>query len=103
MKVLLLLLLWRKFALHRKKSKGLPVPDKEVYVEYSADEDLRLVVHRHANYFSVRIEQKVYDDYYGEGWFQYLPIRDYMHIADSKKRAVEIGRTYFPEYTEGAL
>ena len=51
------------------------------------------VCRRQDGSFEVCVEKKYTDSdgYMPEDWFQYLPISDMLHIADSLKRAVEIG------------
>ena len=43
--------------------------------------------------FEVYVEKKETDSdgYMPKGWFQYIPVTDMLHIADSLERAVEIG------------
>lgn len=43
--------------------------------------------------FDIRVEKRYTDSdgYMPEDWFQYLPIPDMRHVADSLERAKEIG------------
>lgn len=65
-----------------------------LYEKYSASGAYKYEVsHRRDGLFEVYVEKKYTDSdgYMPEGWFQYLPISDMLHIADSLQRAIEIG------------
>ncbi len=62
--------------------------------EYSASGEYKYEIRRRRDgLFQVSVEKKYTgsDGYMPEGWFQYLPIPDMRHIADTLKRAAEIG------------
>ncbi len=66
--------------------------DNVVYEEYSADRNYRFVVCKWGKLYKIWLENKVTDEYMGDEWFDYYPVADYMHIADTLERAVEIGK-----------
>lgn len=68
------------------------VSDTMVYEEYSSDRYYRFEVYQCHNFYQIWIQKKVTDDYMGDDWLHYHNISDYMHIADSMERAIEIGR-----------
>lgn len=65
-----------------------------LYEKYSDSGEYKYEIYcRRDGLFQVYVEKKHTDSdgYMPEGWFQYLPIPDMLHIADSLQRAVEIG------------
>ena len=65
-----------------------------LYEKYSASGTYKSEVSRRRDgLFKVHVEKRYtdFDGYMPEGWFQYLPVSDMLHIADSLQRAIEIG------------
>lgn len=66
--------------------------DNILHEEYSADKEYRFIVCKCGNLYKVWLENKMICDYMGSEWYDYCPVADYMHIADTLERAVEIGK-----------
>lgn len=65
-----------------------------LYEKFSPDGEYKYEISRRRDgLFEVHVEKRHTgsDGYMPEGWFQYLPISDMLHIADSLPRAIEIG------------
>lgn len=65
--------------------------------KYSATGEYKYeVCRRKDGTYEVYVEKKHTDSdgYMPEGWFQYLPVSDMLHVADTLQRAIEIGDEY---------
>lgn len=63
-----------------------------IYQEYTANQNYKFEVYDCQSLYEVWLQKRITDDYMGTDWFDYHPISDYMHYADSLDRAIEIGR-----------
>ncbi|MCL2009519.1 MAG: hypothetical protein FWG71_03095 [Synergistaceae bacterium] len=75
--------------------------ENPIMVRYSHDGEYRFeIIDRKNGVLQVWVQKKIYDDYMGD-WFSWTDIRDYAHIADSVKRAIEIGNEAIVNLTGG--
>ena len=66
--------------------------EKKITERYSQYGEYRFeVFDREDGTFQVWVQTKIYDDYMGDDWFDWIDIKDYAHITDTVERALNIG------------
>ena len=65
---------------------------ESIHEEYSYDGRYRFIVCRKTDYFEVWVQKKITDEYLDPEEIYFSDIPDIKHIADSLKRAIEIGQ-----------
>ena len=77
----------------KRTAQASPAAAKRaVKVEYSRNKEARYIIYqRNDGIFEVWGEKRITEEATGEDWLNYRDIKDCLHLADTKERAVEIG------------